>query len=178
MNQVMKLRVLLMFFLLAFFSSCALMNTSTTSRNTPNNSQSAELKTYEKQLGISLDQDIDINLVREVSGWLGTPYQWAGNTKKGVDCSGFVQQVYKKVYKVNTPRTADGMADVYKKVNRNNLKPGDMVYFKINTARVGHVGIYLQDGYFVHASSSEGVMVNNLSETYYKKYFTAGGRKG
>lgn len=174
----MKLRVLLMFFSIAFFSSCALMNASSTARNGKSKGRSAELKSYEKKLGISLDQDIDLDLVREVSGWLGTPYQWAGNTKKGVDCSGFVKQVYQKVYGVNTPRTADGMADIYKKVGRNNLKAGDMVYFKINTARVGHVGIYLQDGYFVHASSSKGVMVNNLSESYYKKYFTKGGRKG
>jgi len=116
-------------------------------------------------------------LRNEVKAWLGTPYKYGSCSKKGTDCSGFVQSVMKTVYDVRLPRSSK---DQYKVVNaikkQKKLKEGDLVFFKIQSLKVSHVGIYLGDGYFVHASTKKGVVINNLEEDYYTKYFYRGGR--
>ncbi len=168
---------------LFFMTGCAtLFSSKPTKETTINLSEpsvglsSAEIARYSQTFGYAVSSNANPALLATVRDWLGTPYLYAGNTKAGADCSGFVQQVYLKVYDKPTARTADGMAAQSQAISKNNLKEGDMVFFKIETPKVGHVGIYLQDGYFVHASSSKGVIVSNLSETYYTKYFVGGGR--
>ncbi len=131
---------------------------------------------YSEKLGIELHKGYDVKLVNEVIGWLGVPYSYGGCTKSGTDCSGFVQQIYKVVYEINTARSANGIYEECKKVKKENIKQGDLVFFKINTAKVGHVGIFLQDSYFIHASSSKGVMVSSLEAEYWTKYFVSGGK--
>jgi lipoprotein Spr len=131
---------------------------------------------YSQKLGIELEKNYDASLILEVIGWLGTPYVHGGEDKTGADCSGFVQQVYKTVYGILTARSASGIYEQAIKVNRNKLKQGELVFFKIKTEKVGHVGIYLQESYFIHASSSKGVMVSSLDLEYWTKYFVSGGR--
>lgn len=113
-----------------------------------------------------------------IKDWEGTPYRYGGNSQQGVDCSGFVCQAYMEVY--NQPflnRRAEDMYKEVKPVKKDNLKEGDLVFFKINGRRIDHIGVYLNDGKFAHTSSSRGVMVSNLNEAYYRKRFYKGGRK-
>ncbi|WP_068472446.1 C40 family peptidase [Saccharicrinis aurantiacus] len=116
------------------------------------------------------------SLSKETKKWLGTRYRYGGNTKSGIDCSGLTCQVYKSTYNISIPRSSADQHAKSKKVGKHSLKEGDLVFFKIKKNRVNHVGIYLGNGEFVHASSSRGVMISKLSEAYYKKYFIGGGR--
>lgn len=119
----------------------------------------------------------DTRLQAEVNSWLGTPYKAGGTSRKGTDCSGFAMSVYKKVYGVDLPHNSREMSKTMKKVRRQGrLKEGDLVFFKIRWWKVSHVGIYLKDDIFVHASTSNGVVLSSLNEKYYKKRFFRGGR--
>lgn len=116
------------------------------------------------------------SLKKEVDQWLGVPYKYGGTTKQGVDCSGFCGNVFKNVYNVALGRSAQDIFDQTKPVTRAALREGDLVFFKINSSRVSHVGIYLTDNKFVHASTSRGVMISDLAEAYWTKYYFASGR--
>ncbi|MFB0919582.1 MAG: C40 family peptidase [Oscillospiraceae bacterium] len=99
--------------------------------------------------------------------YLGTPYVWGGTNERGFDCSGFVQYVYKECgYTID--RTA---AQIYKNgtyIEKENLEIGDAICFSSHTESIGHVGIYIGNGQFIHASSGSGsVIISDLSEKYY-----------
>lgn len=128
------------------------------------------------EAGLDIDSCAYIPLYKSLYDWLGTPYKYAGLSKKGVDCSGFTKAVILEAFEYKLKGSS---RDIYKRcesIQQEELFEGDLVFFKINRSQVSHIGIYLQDGYFVHASVSRGVMINNLSESYYRKYFYAGGR--
>lgn len=116
------------------------------------------------------------SLKKEVDQWLGVPYKHGGTTRQGVDCSGFCGNVFKSVYNITLGRSAQDIYDQSKPVNRSAVKEGDLVFFKINSSRVSHVGIYLSGNKFVHASTSRGVMISDLGEAYWTKYYFASGR--
>ncbi|MBX7205735.1 MAG: C40 family peptidase [Bacteroidia bacterium] len=140
---------------------------------------SAERKKYaalSEKLGIVVDEHSNVKLLEAVVSWLGVPYRDNACTREGTDCSGFVQAVYKEVYGKTISRNTQGMLKEVKKVERNQLKEGDLVFFSIQSKKVSHVGIYLRDNKFVHASTKKGVMVNDLSETYYANTYTMAGR--
>ncbi len=111
-------------------------------------------------------------LDREVSNWWGTPYAWGNNRKqRGVDCSAYVQSVFKTVYRINLPRTSKQQWNVGSSVSRRDLRRGDLVFFNTQGSGVSHVGIYLGRNKFTHASNSDGVTINSLKESYYKKRY-------
>ncbi|MDO9185303.1 MAG: NlpC/P60 family protein [Bacteroidia bacterium] len=115
-------------------------------------------------------------LYYQIYDWIGTNYKYAGCTKNGIDCSGFVNEIYTNVYCINLP---GGSSDIWKQVNpidKNDLQEGDIVFFKIRKGTISHVGIFLGNNKFAHASVKTGVVINDLDETYYKKYFYKGGR--
>ena len=114
-------------------------------------------------------------LKQQVTEWMGVPYKYGGNTKKGTDCSGFITQVFVSVFNKKLPRSAAQMHAQASSVKASRLQEGDLVFFKINSAETSHAGIYLNNGYFVHASTSRGVMISNLEEAYWKRYFDSGG---
>lgn len=116
------------------------------------------------------------SLKKEIDRWLGVPYKYGGTTTAGVDCSGFCGNVFKNVYHITLGRSSQDIFDQAKPVNRSALREGDLVFFKINSSRVSHVGIYLSDNKFVHASTSRGVMISDLGEAYWTKYYFASGR--
>jgi lipoprotein Spr len=131
---------------------------------------------YSKKLGVPVPENSNQVLISTISEWIGTPYKYGGNDKRGVDCSGFIHIVYPMAYNVKVPRSSAQLYKEAQPVSKSNLREGDIVFFKINTKEVGHSGIYLFDNYFVHASSSRGVMISRLEETYWNKYFVGGGR--
>lgn len=131
--------------------------------------------------GVRITEYDNIFLYNEGARWLGVPHKLGGGTKRGVDCSGFVAIVYREVYGKQLSRSsADMLKHDCRKVSRDKLKEGDLVFFK--TTRGGkksvpsHVGIYLKNGRFIHTSTSGGVMVSSLSEPYYTRTWLTGGR--
>lgn len=131
---------------------------------------------YSRILGYSLNGNENPELLREVAGWLGTPYRFGGTTKAGADCSGFAKVVYLKVYGINLERVTVNMAQNSRRISKRNLREGDLVFFRINGRRISHVGIYLSNNKFIHASTSRGVIVSDLDENYYSRNFAFGGR--
>lgn len=108
----------------------------------------------------------------EVIKFLDTPYKYGGNTQKGMDCSAFTLQVYKNSLAIDLPRSTSQQFKLGNKIEKEELKFGDLVFF--NTRRKsfpGHVGIYLGENQFVHASRSLGVTVSSLDAAYYKKRY-------
>lgn len=118
----------------------------------------------------------DKALANYYESWLGVPHRMGGNSKKGVDCSGFVQNVYKEVYGIMLPRSASEMEKLVETVDsKANLREGDLVFFRKNN-RVNHVGIYLKDNTFLHTSTSQGVVITSLNDKYWSKLYYRGGR--
>ena len=104
---------------------------------------------------------------REANRWLGTPYVVGGMSRKGVDCSGFVAQMYRTVAGMELPRTSRDQYRVGRPVSRDALLPGDLLFFNTNGQGVSHAGIAFGGDRFVHATTSRGVIVSSLKERYY-----------
>jgi murein DD-endopeptidase / murein LD-carboxypeptidase len=170
--------------LLTFLASCGSSHgakRSTAEENLAASSAEAKARKifateYSKKLGIAVPEMSNQLLITTIADWMGVPYKFGGNDRKGVDCSGFINNVFPAVYQLKVPRVTAQIQKQAEPVPRKNLQEGDLVFFKINTKEVGHAGIYLFDNYFVHASTSRGVMISRLEETYWNKYFVGGGR--
>jgi len=103
--------------------------------------------------------------------YLSTPYRFGGNSRKGIDCSAFVQQVFREV-EVDLPRSAREQFRVGAKIDREQLQKGDLIFFRTYAKYPSHVGIYLGDGKMIHASSrSRRVVVTSIDHPYYQKRF-------
>lgn len=110
-------------------------------------------------------------LMDSYSKWKGTKYKWGGDSKKGIDCSALTRRVYRDVFnKYELPRVSVDQVRKGKKVKKENLKPGDLVYFRPKN-RVNHVGVYIGNSLFINASSSRGVIISSLNNSYWKKYY-------
>ena len=143
-----------------------------------------EVAELSDKLGIKLsnlnkDDDKNIPLYAEVSLWLGVPYRYGGLSRKGLDCSGFAYLIYQKVYNRKIPRsTADLSKMKMYDISKGSLQAGDLVFFATSKShkRINHVGIYLKDGLFIHASTSNGVIVSHLDDGYYDHTWKKAGR--
>lgn len=110
---------------------------------------------------------------------LGTPYRWGGSSpSKGFDCSGLVKYAFNDVQDVDLPRTSSAMAQGHGvKVARNDLKPGDLIFFNIKSRRVNHVAIYLGNDRFIHAPRrGKNVSIDTLNKPYWKKHYVVAKR--
>ena len=130
---------------------------------------------YSVLLNTEVEYLVDNQLLEHVDEWYGTPYRLGGSTKKGIDCSAFVQAVYLSAFAVSVPRTAREQYKFARIVSATELREGDLVFFN-TTGGVSHVGIYLQNNKFIHASSSLGVTVSDLFDPYYMKRYIGAGR--
>lgn len=109
-----------------------------------------------------------INLVADASQLLGTPYLWGGTTSKGMDCSGFIQNVFQKS-KIQLPRTVAQMWNVGQSVSKP--KVGDIVFFETYTQGPSHAGIYIGNNQFIQSGSSTGVTISNLTTNYWSSRY-------
>ncbi len=115
----------------------------------------------------------DSNIAELHSEWRGVPYRLGGGTKKGIDCSAFVSVAYQKMLGMTLPRTVEEQQALGKPVPRNQLRKGDLVFFKTGWS-THHVGIYVGDDNFLHVSTSQGVKISSLLNSYWaSKYWNA-----
>lgn len=140
------------------------------------NAQSWQFK-YAQLLDVPVENVLNFDLYNFIEEWWGTPYRLGGKTREGIDCSGFVNTLVSSVFQF---ALTGNSAELYSKVRQHlkgrDLREGDLVFFKIHHKRISHVGIYLDNDKFVHASTSNGVMISDLNEPYWKRYFVGGGR--
>lgn len=132
-----------------------------------------------KTLNVKLTRHDNKALYAELRSWLGTPYRYAASDKgSGTDCSGMVKEVYATVYDKKLERNSAKMYEKNcKEISRDDLREGDLVFFITGSSgRISHVGIYLKEGKFVHASSSRGVMVSDMADRYWREHYAASGR--
>jgi cell wall-associated NlpC family hydrolase len=125
---------------------------------------------------------LNLRLLSFIEDWYGTRYHYGGNTKEGIDCSGFVYLLMSGVYNVNNlPRSAQDQYDASRRVSPDELKEGDLVFFHTQKNdkhnEVTHVGVYLLNHKFIHASIS-GVMISDLGQGYYFQHYVGAGRVG
>ena len=110
-----------------------------------------------------------------IDDWMGIPHRMGGQTKAGVDCSGFVNLLYMNVYNGNLPRTSRDMEGIVKRKKTEKLEEGDLVFFSFGRKGIDHVGVYLHNNKFVHVSTRKGVIISDLSDSWYAKTFVDAG---
>ena len=130
---------------------------------------------YAMMMNVDLESLQNLSLLNFIEDWFGTRYKYGGNTKRGIDCSALTGGLLMAVYGFGAPRTARQQYEASEKIKREELKEGDLVFFN-TTGGVSHVGLYLDNDYFVHASSSQGVTITSLNDPYFAKRYIGAGR--
>ena len=130
---------------------------------------------YSLLLDTEVETVSNLELFKLIDDWFGTRYRMGGTTKSGIDCSALMQVLFTSVYSLSLPRTAREQYGQCTKIDKSELKEGDLVFFN-TTGGVSHVGMYLSNNKFVHAGSSTGVTIADLNEEYWSKRFISAGR--
>lgn len=131
---------------------------------------------FSQIMGVAMSATSNVKLFQFVYDWVGTPYRLGGDTKRGIDCSGFAYQLYTKVFNTAIGNNSRNIFSMVNPVGKDDLKEGDLVFFKIHSRAITHVGVYIGNGKFAHASSSKGVMISYLADPYWTRYYYKGGR--
>jgi lipoprotein Spr len=144
------------------------------------NFQSIEyIPSYTFRYAILLDLEVEKltnrRLVEYINQWWGVPYRVGGNSMDGIDCSAFVKGLASDAFKIDLPRTSREQADFCKKIEVSELQEGDLVFFSTGRS-ISHVGLYISNNKFVHASTSMGVIISDLNEPYWSRRFVKAGR--
>jgi len=113
---------------------------------------------------------VEQKLAMQYNQYKGTKYKYGGTDKRGFDCSGFTQKVYRNAFQIELPRTTKEISEMGKKVSKNRLKPGDLVFFR-PSRKYKHVGIYMGEDMFMHSSTSKGVIKSNINNVYWNKKY-------
>jgi hypothetical protein len=130
---------------------------------------------YAILLNLPVETTFNIRMLEFIEEWYGTPYRYGGTSKKGVDCSAFVNFFMSAVYGLDIPRNSKEQYDAAKKIKKKQLEEGDLVFF--NTRRgISHVGVYIGNNKFVHASTSNGVIISDLDDDYFSRRYIGSGR--
>ncbi|MEA2100072.1 MAG: NlpC/P60 family protein [Campylobacterota bacterium] len=129
-------------------------------------------KRTNQQLHINLQDNKNITkaLYKEYNKWRGTPYKYGGETLNGVDCSSFIQTVYRDAFGLKLPRTTKNQAKVGYKIKRYNSKSGDLIFFK-TAYDTRHTGIIIEKDKFMHTSSKNGVSISSIHNPYWKSKY-------
>ena len=114
-------------------------------------------------------------LLKSFENWKGTRYAFGGDSSRGIDCSALTRRVYCEVFSFELPRVTKDQIKVGRHVSRNNLKPGDILYFRPD-GKYNHTAVYLGNSLFINASSSKGVILSSMEHSYWSKYFVHGVR--
>ncbi|TKU73350.1 glycoside hydrolase [Citrobacter sp. wls710] len=130
----------------------------------------------EKKVRLHSDNSsLQRRILEQYQKWKGTHYQWGGTSHNGIDCSALVQQVLSDVENLSLPRTTGEQIRQGVLVAEYDLEVGDLVFFQTGLS-TKHVGIYIGDNHFMHASTSQGVTVSNLAKSYWHSRFIAARR--
>lgn len=129
---------------------------------------------YAMMMNVEVESLKNVSLLGFVDDWFGTRYRLGGTTKRGIDCSALTSALLLAVYGFNIPRTARQQYDATEHIDKDELKEGDLVFFNTKGG-VSHVGVYLENDYFLQAST-HGVKISSLDDHYYSKRFICGGR--
>lgn len=169
-QKLIPFRFILLCSIAALFFSCG----------TTRKLEKKQSKELYNSLGLDKDNKDNAELYREAASWLHVPHVDGGRSRKGTDCSFLVNQIYETVYNKNLERSSSAMLKKNcKRISRSRLREGDLVFFHTggrSKSHVSHVGIYLKDRKFVHTSTSKGVIVSDLEESYYRRTWVCGGR--
>ncbi len=111
-------------------------------------------------------------MLREILKHIGTPYRLGGTTAEGIDCSAYIALVYRNALKIDLPRTTRHQFGIGRSVGRNDMQFGDLIFFNTTGSNPSHVGIYIGDNLFAHASVSYGVTISSLQSSYFQKRLT------
>jgi len=130
---------------------------------------------YATILDIEVEKLTNRKLIDFVDQWWGVPYRIGGTTKSGIDCSGFIRGLVSETYGFSLPRSSREQAQYCKRVEKTQVKEGDLVFFS-SGRHISHVGLYLANNKFVHASTSMGVIISDLDEPYWKRKYAFAGR--
>lgn len=146
-----------------------------TNGNTAYESSKKSIETIEDEIKVgNKSNQFEGKLITSSKKWLGTPYQYGGTSPSGVDCSGFVVNVYNDLgYKL--PRTSSEQYQFARKVTSTQKNVGDLVFFR-RGSDIGHVGIYVGSNKMIHASTSKGVIIQDLDNEYLQRTFAGFGR--
>ncbi|WP_304843750.1 C40 family peptidase [Paramuribaculum intestinale] len=115
-------------------------------------------------------------LLEEARRWMGTSYRYGGSTRSGVDCSGLTSQIFVNALQIKLPRSSAQQSEYCRRIDRSELMEGDLVFFRTGSKGVSHVGMYVGDGRIIHSSTSRGVIVSSLDESYYRRTYHSSGR--
>ncbi|MFT6927842.1 MAG: putative lipoprotein NlpC [Psychromonas sp.] len=148
--------IILLFILSACSSSAPVASKS------PNVQTQPEKTPQEDLPSVLLGNEFDI--------WEGTPYRYGGANKQGIDCSALIQKIYLSSFNIKLPRTTERQSRQGYPINKNKLQVGDLVFFKTSLTE-NHVGIFIGKGQFLHASSSQGVMISALNNSYWRSKY-------
>jgi len=132
---------------------------------------------YSVLVDAPVEQLTNLRLWQYIDDWYGTHYRFGGNTKQGIDCSAFAGGLMSAVFGIGLPRMAKDQYNTGQRVTRDDLQEGDLVFFHTTRKGVSHVGIYLTNNKFVHASTNYGVVISDLNDTYYSKAFVGARRE-
>ncbi len=137
----------------------------------PSSTKSSETKPEQMDTGIP-GKINDQKMMDVILGYLGTPYQYGGETRSGIDCSAFTSAVYGQAINMKLPRTTSDQVKLGTLITREGLKFGDLMFFNTTGSNPSHVGIYIGDDLFAHASEAFGVTITSIESSYYKTRYT------
>jgi lipoprotein Spr len=142
-----------------------------------NSTKSSFIRTkYSTLLNTDENNITNLSLYSLIDEWYGTSYKYGGCDKNGIDCSNFVSVLYQQLYHIPLTGSSATIFTQCKTIAKKELQEGDLVFFTIENNRISHMGMYLQNNKFVHATTKKGVMIDDLDEPYYLKYFYKAGR--